>query len=324
MYNNLNKSWIEKYRPTKKNEIMGHKYILNTFENIIKNDYNIPHLLFYGPAGTGKTSTILALCRELFGPNNYKNRVLELNASDDRGIDVVRNDISAFVKMDLSLPDPNPIYPSPPYKVLILDEADAMTIDAQTSLRIIMEENGDKTKFCIICNYINKIIQPIISRCMEFKFLQIPEKDIIHKLKFISNKENLILDDNIYPLISNLSNGDLRKAIGILQNINYYKNISPINERVVCDLTGFISNDDINLFINDIKILNDYNKIVDNFYYKGFSIKKLCEELIFKFKSNKIIVSNLMKLINDINRGCNDFIILYNIIVIFKNNLNDI
>jgi len=320
MYNNYNdKSWIEKYRPTKRSDIMGHKYILNTFENIIKNDYNIPHLLFYGPAGTGKTSTILTLCKELFGPNNYKNRVLELNASDDRGIDVVRKDIINFVKMDLSLPDTK--YPSPPYKVLILDEADAMTIDAQTSLRIIMEENGDKTKFCIICNYINKIIQPIISRCMEFKFLQISEKEVIKKLKYISEKENLILEDNIYELISNLSNGDLRKAIGILQNINYYKLISPINEKVVCDLTGIISNEDIELFINDIKNIEDYNKIVDNIYYKGFSIKKLCEELIIKFKNNKNIVFSLMKLINDINRGCNDIIIIYNIIKIIKNNL---
>ena len=320
MYNNYeDKSWIEKYRPLKKNEIMGHKYILNTFDNIINNDYNIPHLLFYGPAGTGKTSTILSLCRELFGPNNYKNRVLELNASDDRGIDIVRKDISNFVKMDLSKPDPK--YPSPPYKVLILDEADAMTIDAQTSLRIIMEENGDKTKFCIICNYINKIIQPIISRCMEFKFLQIPQKEIIQKLKYISNKENLILEDNIYELISKLSNGDLRKAIGILQNINYYKLISPINEKVICDLTGMISKEDLDIFINDIKNLKDYNKIVDNIYYKGFSVKKLCEELIDKFKTNKNIVYGIMKLINDINRGCNDIIIMYNIIIVIKNNI---
>lgn len=323
MYNNnSDKSWVEKYRPIDMKDIMGHKYILNTFNNIIQKNNNIPHLLFYGPAGTGKTSTILTLCRKLFGPSNksfYQSRVLELNASDDRGIDVVRKDISNFVKMDLSNPDPN--YPSPPYKILILDEADAMTIDAQTSLRIIMEENGDKTKFCIICNYINKIIQPIISRCMEFKFLQIPNNEIIQKLKYISNKENLILNDNIYELISDLSNGDLRKAIGILQNINYYKLISPINERIVCDLTGFISNEDLDLFINNIKNIDDYNKIVDNIYYKGFSIKKLCEELIVKFKSNKNIVFDLMKLINDNNRGCNDIIILYNIIIVIKNNL---
>ena len=312
-------SWIEKYRPTNIKDIMGHKYILNTLNNIINNDYNIPHLLFYGPAGTGKTSTILTLCKKLFGPNNYKNRVLELNASDDRGINVVRENIMNFVKMDLSNIDPN--YPSPPYKILILDEADAMTIDAQTSLRIIMEEYGHITKFCIICNYINKIIQPIISRCMEFKFLQIPHNEVIQKLKFISNKENLELDDNIYELISNLSNGDLRKAIGILQNINYYKQISPINENIVCDLTGIISNYDLELFLYDIKNNNDYNKIVNNIYNKGFSIKKICEELIFKFKDNKNIVFNLMSLINDINRKCNDYIILYNIIIVLKNYL---
>ena len=312
-------SWIEKYRPTNIKDIMGHKYILNTLNNIINNDYNIPHLLFYGPAGTGKTSTILTLCKKLFGPNNYKNRVLELNASDDRGINVVRENIMNFVKMDLSNIDPN--YPSPPYKILILDEADAMTIDAQTSLRIIMEEYGHITKFCIICNYINKIIQPIISRCMEFKFLQIPYNEVIQKLKFISNKENLELDDNIYELISNLSNGDLRKAIGILQNINYYKQISPINENIVCDLTGIISNYDLELFLYDIKNNSDYNKIVNNIYNKGFSIKKLCEELIFKFKDNKNIVFKLMNLINDINRKCNDYIILYNIIIVLKNYL---
>ena len=319
--NKINKPWIEKYRPNKIEDIMGHKYIINTLNNIINNDNNIPHLLFYGPAGTGKTSTILTLCLKLFGPNNFKNRVLELNASDERGINAVRENIIQFVQNGISLPDPN--YPSPPYKILILDEADAMTIDAQTSLRIIMEEFGHITKFCIICNYINKIIQPIISRCMEFKFLQIPQKEVIKKLKYISNKEDLILNDNIYDLISNISNGDLRKAIGILQNINYYKNISNINEKVICDLNGIISNEDLDIFINDIKKNDNYNNIVENIYYKGFSIKKICEELITKFKDNKNIVYELMKLINDINRGCNDYIILYNIIIVIKNNLEN-
>lgn len=128
----MSSSWIEKYRPKQLKNIIGQSNIIYTLKQLTDKDTTIPNLLFYGMPGTGKTTTIISLCYELFGPINYSERVLELNASDDRGIDVIRKSVLSFAKKSLSPIDPN--YPSPNIKFIILDEADAMTMDAQLSL----------------------------------------------------------------------------------------------------------------------------------------------------------------------------------------------
>lgn len=312
------KPWIEKYRPTRINNIIGHKYIISTLKNVIV-DNNIPHLLFYGPPGVGKTSTIISMARELFGPNNMKNRVLELNASDERGIGVVRTDILNFVKYKLS--DPDPKYPSPRYKILILDEADAMTVDAQTALRMIMEEYSESTRFCIICNYIDKIIPPIISRCMQFKFLPIQDEIIKNHLMKISEIEKIKLDEDIYNTITDISNGDLRKAIGILQNIQYYKKITPnFSNETVCDMEGIISDKILEEFIQTTKN-KTVKYTVDKFYYKGYSTKKICDKLVLKYMEDEEISMYITNLIYKLNKGSYDYIILYNLVNYLKNKI---
>lgn len=170
---------------------------------------------------THNTSTILSIGMELFGPKKFSERVIELNASDERGINIVRNKIVTLAKMSVGSPDPN--YLCPPYKIIILDEADAMTNEAQSALRKTMEDNSSITRFCFICNYINQIIDPITSRCVKFRFKPINETNMSTKLKEIAQKENMLIEDNAINLISCVSYGDIRKAIMLLQNLNYLK-----------------------------------------------------------------------------------------------------
>lgn len=183
----INVPWVDKYRPQKLADIVYQDDVIKMLNNVLETG-NLPHLLFHGYPGTGKTSTILAIARELFGSKKFKERVIELNASDERGINVVRHKIVTLAKSAVSAKDPNYLCPS--YKLIILDEADAMTTEAQSALRKTMEDNSDVTRFCFICNYINQIIDPITSRCVKFRFKPICAKVMSVKLK-ISQKWNI-------------------------------------------------------------------------------------------------------------------------------------
>merc|ERR1719184_169645 len=164
---------------------------------------NLPHLLFYGPPGTGKTSTILAVSRELYGPALMKSRVLELNASDERGINVIRHKVKNFARVSVGITkDHDPKYPCPPYKIIILDEADSMTRDAQSALRRTMEKEGKSTKFCLICNYVSRIIEPLTSRCAKFRFKPLSNDILVKRLNHISEQESVkVSEDALEALI---------------------------------------------------------------------------------------------------------------------------
>lgn len=182
--------------------------------------FKLPHMLFYGPPGTGKTSTILALAKELYGPEMFRSRVLELNASDERGISIVREKVKDFARMQLSNP---PLhykdrYPCPPYKIIILDEADSMTQDAQSALRRTMETYSKITRFCLICNYVTRIIDPLASRCSKFRFKMLDQGNAKKRLEDIAENENVKLEDGAVDTLIKCSEGDLRKAITFLQS----------------------------------------------------------------------------------------------------------
>ncbi|ODV75173.1 replication factor C subunit 3, partial [Cyberlindnera jadinii NRRL Y-1542] len=202
-----NLPWVEKYRPTTLDDVYGQPEVVDTVRRFV-HDGRLPHLLFYGPPGTGKTSTIIALAREIYG-KNYKNMVLELNASDDRGIDVVRNQIKDFASTMQIF--------SKGFKLIILDEADAMTNVAQNALRRIIEKYTKNTRFCILANYAHKLNPALLSRCTRFRFSPLSEESIKDNVQKVIIKEHLTISQEAESALLKLSKGDMRKALNVLQ-----------------------------------------------------------------------------------------------------------
>ncbi|KAL6725994.1 hypothetical protein Aduo_008008 [Ancylostoma duodenale] len=210
----INLPWVEKYRPENLSEIISHEEIIKTLTRFIKND-KLPHLLFYGPPGTGKTSAILAVVNTMYTPKQRKSMVLELNASDDRGIGVVRDEIITFAQTKSLHIDKAS---STDLKFVILDEADAMTKDAQNALRRVIEKYTANVRFCIICNYLSSIIPAIQSRCTRFRFAPLSLDHIVPKLDYVIEQEKLTVTDSGKEALLKLSCGDMRRVLNILQS----------------------------------------------------------------------------------------------------------
>ncbi|KAK4250445.1 P-loop containing nucleoside triphosphate hydrolase protein [Corynascus novoguineensis] len=211
--------WVEKYRPKTLSDVTAQDHTITVLERTLQAS-NLPHMLFYGPPGTGKTSTILALAKELYGPELMKSRVLELNASDERGISIVREKVKDFARTQLTNPPPGykSRYPCPPFKIIILDEADSMTQDAQSALRRTMETYSKITRFCLICNYVTRIIDPLASRCSKFRFKSLDQGNARRRLEDIAKLEGVPIEDGAVDALIKCSDGDLRKAITFLQS----------------------------------------------------------------------------------------------------------
>ncbi|KAF8456349.1 P-loop containing nucleoside triphosphate hydrolase protein [Terfezia claveryi] len=211
--------WVEKYRPKSLLDVTAQDHTISVLRRTLQSA-NLPHMLFYGPPGTGKTSTILALAKELYGPELMKTRVLELNASDERGISIVREKVKNFARVAVSNPtsEQSKKYPCPPYKIIILDEADSMTQDAQSALRRTMETYSKITRFCLICNYVTRIIDPLASRCSKFRFKSLDEGSARERLVGIAEREGVKYEEGVVEALIRVSDGDLRKAITYLQS----------------------------------------------------------------------------------------------------------
>jgi len=207
--------WNEKYRPKKIADVAHQEQVTETLEQTLQTG-ELPHMLFYGPPGTGKTTTALALVKELFGPKVFTYRVKEMNASDDRGIKAVREKIKTFAKLKVTRKDPN--YLCPPYKVIILDEADSMTHDAQAALRRTMEEYIKDTRFILCCNYVSRIIEPLQSRCQKYYFKPLGKDGIRKRLLHICEQEGVDMQEDAIDAVIHVSEGDCRRSIGFLQS----------------------------------------------------------------------------------------------------------
>jgi replication factor C subunit 2/4 len=312
--------WIEKYRPRKLDEVISQEESINILNNTLKTG-ELPHLLIYGAPGTGKTSSVLALCNQLFGPIRVNERVIELNASDERGINVVRGKIINFAKVAIGTQDPN--YLCPPYKIIILDEADAMTKEAQAALRKVMEENSNITRFCFICNYINQIIEPINSRCVKIRFKPINKNFIVSKLEWIASKEKITINTEALKSIAEISNGDLRKSILMLQNVKYIKIntgiSSKIDESDIYQMCKYISNTELIEYINRIKnssSTSDIIKITKDIINKGFIFNSIIIKIIeyivgatdINDKTKAKILFEMSFIEKNINDGADEYI----------------
>ncbi|HKI09577.1 MAG TPA: replication factor C small subunit [Nitrososphaeraceae archaeon] len=208
-----NLMWVEKYRPANLKEIINQRDIVNGLSNFSKEPDEIPHLLFSGPAGVGKTTTALCLAKELLG-ESWRTDTLELNASDERGIKMVRERVKEFAAV-MKLPTDRDNKKM--FRIIILDEADEMTSEAQTALRRIIEDSSRTTRFIIICNYLSQIIEPIQSRCVVFKFRRLSREDVSDYLRFICEKQGVRFEEKAFSTIYDSTLGDLRHSINILQ-----------------------------------------------------------------------------------------------------------
>ena len=274
--------WVEKYRPTKLSEIVNQTEVIGSLQALIKDPTDITHLMFSGSAGVGKTTTALCISRQILG-EYARDYTLELNASDERGIGMVREKVKKFSRFAGMV--------DVPFKIIILDEADEMTSDAQTALRRIIEDTAKYCRFILIANNISKIIEPIQSRCATFKFTTIPEEDMINHLEVIAKKEKIKSDKKGLKAIYDYSEGDLRHAINLLQATASIGDISEENVKSSAGLTKTSDVDDVLKMALSGKIIDAREKTIELIKVYGMSesdFLKYLNSAVFKTKHEKL------------------------------------
>ena len=288
-----NRPWVEKYRPRLLDDVVNQEGIIKRLKQFVK-DKSMPHLIFAGPAGTGKTTSALAMVKELYGRKKAINTTyLELNASDARGIDVIRTYIKDFAKAK----PPSDIS----FKILILDEADNMTSPAQQALRRTMEKYTRNCRMILICNYSNKIIPPIQSRCVVFRYSYLSNDDIKSRIKFVANKEEIIVSSDGLNALVDVSKGDCRRAINYLQSCGTVS--KNIDQDVVFRVAGEVPPERIREILKtalkgqlqfSLKLLNDMTR---EYGLSGINIIKNLHREIYDLDVSEDIKIELTKIL---------------------------
>jgi len=276
--------WVEKYRPVKLTEIVNQTEIIGSLKALIKDPTDMPHLLFSGSAGVGKTTTALCLSRQILGEKNYNpNSILELNASDERGIGMVREKVKKFSKWSG--------FAEIPFKIIILDEADEMTSDAQTALRRIIEDASKICRFILIANNVSKIIEPLQSRCASFKFTSVSGEDVITRLEEIAKTEKVKVDKKGLKTIYEYTEGDLRHAINLMQATASLGGVTEENVKASAGLTKTSDVDEVLKIALSGKVAEAREKMIELIKVYGMSesdFLKYLNSAVFKSKHDKL------------------------------------
>ena len=286
--------WVEKFRPQELSEIISNTEIIDTLKDYVKKEY-LPHLLICGPSGTGKTSVIVACAKELYG-ESFSVMTMHINASEERGIEVIRNKVKDFV-MTKNF-GPKKIH----FKLVILDEADAMTISAQGMLRRMIEDFTGTARFCLICNKLKNIDPSIQSRCTNFRFAPLNPSDVLKKMEYICKEQKIKYTQDGLNMIIKVSNGDMRKVLNNLQSIYMaYKNITYHN---VSKCIGYPTQKEIDMIYNilftksyEIALDSIEKIIMDNQYLLLDIINEIHMKLKEALINNKILVDKFSKII---------------------------
>lgn len=270
---NNNNTLTEKYRPINIEDVVSHDLIKNTIYNYLDNKY-LPNMLFYGKPGLGKTSLIISLVNKYYNIHNHN--LIIINASEERGVQTIRDKIEPYCNLSLNKSNNDFLN----FKLIVLDEVDSMTIDAQNILRIIVEKHINNVRFCLICNYLNKIILPLQSRFIIFKFKPLTTNYLNLYLNKILNLENIIINKKALNIIYKYCDGDLRKILNIIQSLKIYNNSNDIiKENDVKKLIKYPSSTDIIKFIK---------------FFKKYNLQTSIETITSYFIENNLLLNEVI------------------------------